>query len=45
MITLDTCAYISRLPPTPKRDFNELFGFKYGASTETPISGVSPQGK
>jgi hypothetical protein len=32
------------LNPIPKKDFNELFGFKYDAATQTPISGVSPQG-
>jgi len=42
---LDTRAYISGLPPKPKQNFNELFGFKYDPASETPVSGVSSQGK
>ncbi|CAF3348461.1 unnamed protein product [Rotaria sp. Silwood1] len=37
-------AYISQKEPKPKRDFNELFGFKYDPLTQNPISGVSPEG-
>ncbi len=45
-IFLDPRAYISGLPPKPKQNFNQRFGFKYDpAAPETPISGVSPQGK
>jgi p38 MAP kinase len=39
-----TASFISQLPSRPKQDFNQLFGFKYDAGTQTPISGVSPQG-
>ncbi|CAF0735428.1 unnamed protein product [Rotaria sp. Silwood1] len=37
-------AYISQKEPKPKRDFNELFGFKYDPLTQNPISGISPEG-
>ncbi|CAF5143090.1 unnamed protein product, partial [Rotaria sp. Silwood1] len=37
-------AYISQKESKPKRDFNELFGFKYDPLTQNPISGISPEG-
>ncbi|CAF1455127.1 unnamed protein product [Rotaria magnacalcarata] len=37
-------AYISRLPPKTKKDYNVLFGFKYDPVTKTMTSGVSPEG-
>ncbi|CAF0730753.1 unnamed protein product [Rotaria sordida] len=40
----EASAYISRMRPKPKTNFNELFGFKYDPLTETSISGVSPEG-
>ncbi|CAF2824148.1 unnamed protein product [Rotaria sp. Silwood2] len=40
----ESSAYIGRLEFKPKKDFNELFGFKYDPLTEKPISGVSPEG-
>ncbi len=33
------------MPPKPKENFTELFGFKYDPASQTPVSGVSPQGK
>jgi hypothetical protein len=33
------------LPPKPEQDFNELFGFKYDAASQKPVSGVSAEGK
>ncbi|CAF5218559.1 unnamed protein product, partial [Rotaria magnacalcarata] len=36
-------AYISRLPPKTKKDYNVLFGFKYDPVTKTMTSGVSPE--
>jgi len=33
------------LTPKPKQDFNRLFGYKYDGVTQTPISGISPEGK
>jgi hypothetical protein len=33
------------LPLKPRKDYNELFGFKYDSVTHTPISGVSAEGK
>jgi hypothetical protein len=36
--------YFIQFVPRPRQDFNELFGFKYDTATQTPISGVSPQG-
>ncbi|CAF1560430.1 unnamed protein product, partial [Rotaria sordida] len=36
--------YFHRLPPKPKKDYNELFGLKYDPETRTPTSGVSPDG-
>ncbi|CAF4002793.1 unnamed protein product [Rotaria sp. Silwood2] len=40
----EASTYISRMQSKPKKDFNELFGFKYDPLTETIISGVSPEG-
>ncbi|CAF2703429.1 unnamed protein product [Rotaria sp. Silwood2] len=37
-------AYLTGMKSKPKKDFNELFGFKYDPLTETIISGVSPEG-
>ncbi|CAF0845636.1 unnamed protein product [Rotaria sordida] len=37
-------ACISQLPPKTKKDYNELFGFKYDPVIQTPTSGVSPEG-
>ncbi|CAF1463316.1 unnamed protein product, partial [Rotaria sordida] len=37
-------SYISRMKPIPKQDFNQLFGYKYNATINTPIAGVSPEG-
>ncbi|CAF3402406.1 unnamed protein product [Rotaria sp. Silwood2] len=42
--TPTTTAYISLLPSKTKKDYNELFGFKYDPVTNTLISGVSPEG-
>jgi hypothetical protein len=42
---LEARDYISGLRPRQKRDFNDLFGFKYDPATQRLISGVSPQGK
>ena len=42
---LDAKAFISQMPPRPKQDFNELFGFKYDSETQAVTSGVSQQGK
>ncbi|CAF0780397.1 unnamed protein product [Rotaria sp. Silwood1] len=42
--TAEAFAYISQMDPKPKRDFNELFGFKYDPLTGTIISGISPEG-
>ncbi|CAF1482084.1 unnamed protein product, partial [Rotaria sp. Silwood1] len=36
--------YILRLPPKLKQDYQTLFGYKYKAESQTPVSGVSPQG-
>jgi len=33
------------LPPTPRQNFNERFGFKYDPASQTPVSGVSQEGK
>jgi len=44
-IFLDPRAYISGLSPKPKQNFNQRFGFKYDPASQTPVSGVSPQGK
>lgn len=41
----DIRTYLQGLIPRPKQDFAHLFGFNYGAGSETPISGVSPTGK
>ncbi|CAF2972749.1 unnamed protein product [Rotaria sp. Silwood2] len=43
--TSEPRSYISRMTPKAKQDFNQLFGFQYDSTGETPISGVSPQGK
>ena len=40
----DILNFLIRLAPRQKQDFNQLFGFKYDPATQTPISGVSPQG-
>jgi hypothetical protein len=37
--------FISGMQPRPRKDFNQLFGFKYDPETEAPISGVSQHGK
>ncbi len=42
---LDISAYIRGLTSKPKQDFNRLFGYKYDGVTQTPISGVSLEGK
>ncbi|CAF1507925.1 unnamed protein product, partial [Rotaria sordida] len=36
--------YVSRFEPKSKKDLNELFGFCNGPSTQSIISGVSPEG-
>jgi hypothetical protein len=33
------------MPHQPRKDFNQLFGFKYDPETQAPISGVSQHGK
>jgi predicted nuclease of predicted toxin-antitoxin system len=44
-IILETINIINQLPSRSRQDFNQLFGFKYDGTTQTPISGVSPLGK
>ncbi len=41
---LETGLYIRGLAARPRQDFNQLFGYRYGADPQTPISGVSSQG-
>jgi hypothetical protein len=42
---LEARVVISGLETRTRKDFNQLFGFKYDPETEAPISGVSQQGK
>ncbi|CAF0735458.1 unnamed protein product [Rotaria sp. Silwood1] len=42
--TPEASAYINRMKPIVKKNFNELFGFKYDPLTKNTISGVSPEG-
>ncbi|CAF3247440.1 unnamed protein product [Rotaria sp. Silwood2] len=44
LCTPEATAYISRMKPKTKRNFNELFGFKYDPLTQKTISGVSREG-
>ncbi|CAM4896127.1 unnamed protein product [Rotaria socialis] len=36
--------FILKMEPKQRKDFHELFGYKYGSKTPVPISGVSPKG-
>ena len=42
---LEMAQQVNALWVKPKTDLHRLFGFQYTAESETPISGVSPEGK
>ncbi|CAF1961517.1 unnamed protein product [Rotaria magnacalcarata] len=42
--SIEAASFILKMEPKPRKDFHELFGYKYDSKTPVPISGVSPEG-